>query len=84
MLGPSDPETAKTLFPMSLRARYGISPIENALHGSATIEVAIEQLHTFFPHYLNRNSSMGSIFKTPIGSRRASQAGSRNLLASES
>ncbi|ORY45929.1 nucleoside diphosphate kinase [Rhizoclosmatium globosum] len=46
MLGPSDPETAKTLFPHKLE--------------------------------------YGSIFKTPIGSRRASQAGSRNLLASES
>ncbi|KAJ3024833.1 UNVERIFIED_CONTAM: Thioredoxin domain-containing protein 3, partial [Siphonaria sp. JEL0065] len=84
MLGPSDPLTAKTLFPMSLRAQYGISPTENGLHGSPNIELAIQQLHSFFPHYLNKTASLGSIFKTPMGSRRASLAGSRALLANES
>ncbi|KAI9333322.1 nucleoside diphosphate kinase [Obelidium mucronatum] len=82
MIGPSDPETARTMFPMSLRAQYGIDVTNNALHGSPTVELAIEQLHSFFPHYLNKAASMGSIFKTPMGSRRASEAGALNNLAS--
>ncbi|KAJ3074881.1 Thioredoxin domain-containing protein 3 [Podochytrium sp. JEL0797] len=82
MLGPNDPEIARTMFPSSLRAQYGIDAVSNALHGSPTLELAIQQLHAFFPHHLNRNASMGSIFKTPMGSRHASQAGSRNNLAS--
>ncbi|KAJ3017395.1 UNVERIFIED_CONTAM: thioredoxin domain-containing protein 6 [Siphonaria sp. JEL0065] len=82
MIGPSDPEVARNLFPMSLRAQYGIDVTNNALHGSPTVDLAIEQLHSFFPHYLNKAASMGSIFKTPMGSRRASEAGALNNLAS--
>ncbi|KAJ3068705.1 Thioredoxin domain-containing protein 3 [Podochytrium sp. JEL0797] len=72
MLGPTDPSTAKTLYPMSLHALYGISISENGLHGSPNLDMAIQQLHSFFPHYLTKNVSMGSIFKTPAGSIRAS------------
>ncbi|KAJ3131711.1 Thioredoxin domain-containing protein 3 [Physocladia obscura] len=84
MLGPSDPEVARAIFPQSMRAQFGIDAVNNGLHGSLNVEIAIQQLHSFFPHYLNKTSSIGSIFKSPIGSRRASQAGSRQNLANES
>ncbi|KAI9348519.1 nucleoside diphosphate kinase [Obelidium mucronatum] len=72
MLGPSDPATAQLLFPIML------------FMDPPNIDLAIQQLHSFFPHYLNKSASMGSIFKTPMGSRRASLAGSRALLANDS
>ncbi|KAJ3389349.1 Thioredoxin domain-containing protein 3 [Entophlyctis sp. JEL0112] len=84
MLGPSDPEAARTLFPESLRAKYGTDAVNNGLHGSINAEIAIQQLQSFFPFYLNKSASLGSIFKTPIGSRRASEVGSRQNLISAS
>ncbi|KAJ3393110.1 Thioredoxin domain-containing protein 3 [Entophlyctis sp. JEL0112] len=81
MLGPSDPEIARQLFPMSLRAQFGVDAISNGLHGSQTVELAISQIHTFFPHFLNKAASLGSIFRTPLGSRQASKAGSKANLA---
>ncbi|XP_069854710.1 thioredoxin domain-containing protein 3 isoform X1 [Dipodomys merriami] len=35
LMGPVDPEEAKLLSPDSLRARYGISILKNAVHGSS-------------------------------------------------
>ncbi|KAJ3290783.1 Thioredoxin domain-containing protein 3 [Rhizoclosmatium sp. JEL0117] len=81
MLGPSDPEVARTMFPMSLRAQYGIDATNNGLHGSPTLQLAIDQLHSFFPHFLNHQASLNSIFKTPMASRTASLVGSKNNLA---
>ncbi|KAJ3122201.1 Thioredoxin domain-containing protein 3 [Physocladia obscura] len=80
MLGPSDPEDARKLYPMSLRAQYGLDFVNNGLHGSQTVELAINQLHSFFPHFINKVASLGSIFKTPMGSRRASEIGSKSNL----
>ncbi|KAJ3238717.1 Thioredoxin domain-containing protein 3 [Chytriomyces hyalinus] len=82
MLGPSDPDDARRLFPMSLRAQYGLTLTTNGVHGSQTMDVAIQQLQSFFPHYLNTSASRTSIFKTPMGSLQASRAGSKAHLAS--
>ncbi|KAJ3238716.1 Thioredoxin domain-containing protein 3 [Chytriomyces hyalinus] len=84
MLGPSDPELARKTCPMSLRAQFGLTISSNGLHGSQTVDLAIQQLQSFFPHYLNTNASRSSIFKSPIGSLQASRAGSKAQLVSSS
>ncbi|TPX76673.1 nucleoside-diphosphate kinase [Chytriomyces confervae] len=84
MLGPSDPELARKTCPMSLRAQFGLTISSNGVHGSQTVDLAIQQLQSFFPHYLNTNASRSSIFKSPIGSLQASRAGSKAQLVSSS
>lgn len=40
LVGPDDPETARTNNPDSLRARYGKDKIQNGIHVSMSIESA--------------------------------------------
>ncbi|XP_059119345.1 thioredoxin domain-containing protein 3 isoform X1 [Peromyscus eremicus] len=40
MMGPVDPEEAKLLSPDSLRARYGIDILRNAIHGASNVSEA--------------------------------------------
>ncbi|KAI8614875.1 nucleoside diphosphate kinase [Chytriomyces sp. MP71] len=83
MLGPSDPEDARRLYPMSLRAQFGLNAASNGIHGSQTLELAIQQLQSFFPHHINASGGRSSIFKTPMGSLQASRAGSKTFLLTE-
>ena len=49
VIGPFDTEQAKAEFPQSLRALYGTSSILNAVHSSASVELAARELAFFFP-----------------------------------
>lgn len=40
MIGPVDPEEAKLLSPNSLRAKYGIDILRNAVHGASNMSEA--------------------------------------------
>ena len=47
-MGPTDPEEAKNTNPDSLRALFGSSALENALHGSSDKEHALEEIKQVF------------------------------------
>ena len=44
MIGPADPNEAKEQQPNSLRALYGNSVLENAVHGSSTTDHALKEI----------------------------------------
>jgi len=46
--GPHDPEIAKTLRPNTLRARYGIDRIRNAIHCTDLPEDGVLEVEYFF------------------------------------
>ncbi|KAL1784696.1 thioredoxin domain-containing protein 3 [Sigmodon hispidus] len=48
MIGPVDPEEAKLISPDSLRAKYGIDILRNAVHGSSTISEASMSISNVF------------------------------------
>ncbi|KAI8921365.1 nucleoside diphosphate kinase [Powellomyces hirtus] len=57
MIGPTDPETAKSQFPMSIRARFGTDAVRNAVHGSDGIANAHREIRQLFPSLLMRSES---------------------------
>ncbi|XP_063217470.1 nucleoside diphosphate kinase homolog 5-like isoform X2 [Bacillus rossius redtenbacheri] len=66
LLGPDDPAEAHQYFPFSLRARFGSPDLEfeNALHGSATAEEAVREIHFFFPEMIVEPLLTGSALQS--------------------
>ena len=48
VMGPTDPEQAKDSNPNTLRALFGSSMLENALHGSSNSEHASHEIEQVF------------------------------------
>lgn len=48
MMGPVDPEEAKLLSPDSLRARYGVDILRNAIHGASNLSEAETTINNMF------------------------------------
>ena len=44
MIGPVDPNEAKEMVPESLRALFGNSILENAVHGSSSVNHALQEI----------------------------------------
>lgn len=49
LIGPSDPDIARSESSSSLRARYGTNIIRNAVHGSKSCQEAMREIKFFFP-----------------------------------
>jgi hypothetical protein len=64
MMGPPDPEAAKDQNPNALRALFGQSILENAVHGSSTAEHASQEIKSIF----------GEVEFNPDGSVKGSEA----------
>lgn len=47
-MGPVDPEEAKLLSPDSLRAKYGVDILRNALHGASNMAEAATAISNVF------------------------------------
>jgi len=59
MAGPLDPEDAKLSAPMSIRARFGTSIVQNAVYSSDNIDDAMHDIQVMFPHIvMTREGSM--------------------------
>ncbi|XP_017301654.2 nucleoside diphosphate kinase homolog 5-like [Diaphorina citri] len=48
LMGPVDPDKAKRIYPLSLRAKYGVNDIMNAIYGSRNEEEAARDIRFFF------------------------------------
>jgi len=68
LVGPTDPLVARTSDPDSLRALYGKTKQNNAVHCSDSLESAIRELDIFFPchtfHAETKSSSISTSSKT--------------------
>ena len=51
-MGPKNPEDAKEQYPDSLRAQFGQSILDNAVHGSSSTENALEVIEELFSEEL--------------------------------
>jgi len=51
LIGPTHAEKARTLFPQSIRARFGYSDTRNSTHGSDSEETAKREINFFFPEF---------------------------------
>jgi len=49
LMGPTAPEHAKEVDPNSLRAQFGTDELMNAVHGSSSVNKAINVIQSFFP-----------------------------------
>ena len=61
IVGPFDVEAAKESNPDSLRAKFGASKINNALHAADSHEAAARELAFFFPEFEKIDSTMAVI-----------------------
>ncbi len=52
LMGPVNPEEAKDQQPNSIRAQFGLSIVENAVHGSSSNEHAIKEIDELFAEEL--------------------------------
>ncbi|CAG01205.1 unnamed protein product, partial [Tetraodon nigroviridis] len=52
LIGPSNSVIAKKTHPDSLRAKYGTSEIQNALHGSESLPASVREIKFMFPNTL--------------------------------
>lgn len=48
MMGPVDPEEAKLISPDSLRAKYGLDILRNAVHGASNVSEASISINNVF------------------------------------
>ncbi|KAJ3054107.1 hypothetical protein HK097_002627 [Rhizophlyctis rosea] len=65
MMGPTDVEEAKQMYPMSIRATHGTDTIRNAVHRPDTPESALRELELLFPSLKHSHSdSIGTISST--------------------
>lgn len=52
LIGPGDSVIAKKTHPDSLRAKYGTSDLENAVHGSESLPASVREIKFMFPNTL--------------------------------
>uniref|UniRef100_H2RMP2 Nucleoside diphosphate kinase B n=1 Tax=Takifugu rubripes TaxID=31033 RepID=H2RMP2_TAKRU len=52
LIGPANSVIAKKTHPDSLRAKYGTSELQNALHGSESLAAAVKEIRFMFPNTL--------------------------------
>uniref|UniRef100_A0A3Q3XB78 Nucleoside diphosphate kinase B n=1 Tax=Mola mola TaxID=94237 RepID=A0A3Q3XB78_MOLML len=52
IIGPINSVLARKTHPECLRAKYGISELQNALHGSESFHVAVREIKFMFPNSL--------------------------------
>ena len=61
-MGPTNPDQAKEEDPNSLRALYGQSLLENAVHGSSNKEHALKEIEQFFgPIEISKSGTLKKI-----------------------
>uniref|UniRef100_A0A4W5JNE6 Nucleoside diphosphate kinase-like domain-containing protein n=1 Tax=Hucho hucho TaxID=62062 RepID=A0A4W5JNE6_9TELE len=68
MMGPTDPGLAQVTAPGSLRSRFALDILHNALHGSSNQEHAQEKIHFLFGDVITSDgdlTSNGELDPTP-------------------
>ncbi|XP_045560895.1 thioredoxin domain-containing protein 6 isoform X2 [Salmo salar] len=83
MMGPTDPGLAQVTAPGSLRARFALDILHNALHGSSSQEHAQEKIHFLFGDIITSDgdlTSNGELDPTSLGKQQDSFA---DLMASD-
>ncbi|XP_047418435.1 thioredoxin domain-containing protein 3 [Sciurus carolinensis] len=56
LMGPVDPEEARLLSPESIRAKYGINILKNAVHGASNTSEAAESISKMFRESVSEDS----------------------------
>ncbi|KAL1464554.1 hypothetical protein WDU94_004187 [Cyamophila willieti] len=72
LMGPADPDKARHVYPLSLRAKYGEDDIMNALYGSRNQEEAARDIRFFFKDVIIEPSRQNKITKDPCEPSNAS------------
>lgn len=61
LLGPADPARARAAAPESVRARYGVSAAENAVHASDSPQAAVADAELFFSPQARASGARGAL-----------------------